>query len=130
MKTKTRTAFEAARDSLMKYCEAATDYSCEVNEDTYPIKIVFKSMAQRSLFDNNMDEDAADSGNLTIEVGLDTKVKSTLDFKMDSSLLKKFIKSAEKIAFLYYHAFREEAGDLTDNRELKERIEEAINKAE
>ena len=127
MKTKTRVAFEAERDSLMKYCEAATGYSCEVNEDAYPIKIVFKPMTQRTVFDDSIDEDA-DPGNMTIEVGLDTKVKSTLDFKMDSSLLKKFIKSAEKIAFLYYHAFREEAGSLTD-REVQEQLREALDKA-
>lgn len=111
---KTRMAFEVARNALIEYCEASTEYSCEVKEESYPIKVVFESMEQRSIFDENGNDD---TGTLTIEVGLETKVRSTLKFQMDSSLLKKFIKSAEKIAFIYYHAFREEAGDLTEGND-------------
>lgn len=106
---KARTEFEAARNGLMTYCEASTDYICEVREDAYPMRVVFTADPQATLLDEDGDEN---SGKLTIEVGLDTKVTSTLNFKMDSALLKKFIKNAEKLAFLYYHAFREEAGDL------------------
>ena len=106
---KTRTAFEAARNALIEYCEESTEYRCEVKEETYPMKVVFESMAQRSIFDEDSNEEP---GTLTIEVGLETKVRSTLKFQIDSTLLKKFIKSAEKIAFIYYHAFREEAGSL------------------
>lgn len=109
---KARNEFEAARNGLMTYCENATDYICEVKEDTYPLKVVITKDPQKSMF-----EDEAEDGNLTIEVGLDTKVTSTLNFKMDSALLKKFIKSAEKLAFLYYHAFREEAGEITEEVE-------------
>ena len=104
---KARTEFESTRNTLMQYCEVAAGYECEVKEDTYPIRVVFRPAPQ----DNLLDEIPHEPGELVIEVGLDTKVTSTLKFKMDSALLKKFIKSAEKLAFLYYHAFREEAGD-------------------
>ena len=107
---KARTEFESTRNALMQYCEVAAGYECEVKEETYPLKVVFKPMPQETL----LDEVPLELGELMIEVGLDTKVTSTLKFKMDASLLKKFIKSSEKIAFLYYHAFREEAGDLDD----------------
>lgn len=104
-----RTEFEAARNALMKYCEVSADYVCEVKEDTYPIKVVFSpNNAQTAMF-----QEGKNSGVLEIEVGLDTKVKSTLAFQMDSDLLKKLIKNSEKIAFLYYHAFREQYDDLT-----------------
>lgn len=105
---KARTEFEAARDALMGYCEKATDYVCEVKADTYPIKVVFTpNTAQEAMFRENRN-----NGALEVEVGLETKVRSTLDFEMDSDLLKKLIKNAGKIAFLYYHSFREQFGDL------------------
>lgn len=106
---KAKVEFEAARDALMGYCEKATVYVCEVKTDTYPIKVVFTpNTAQEAMFHENRNH-----GVLEVEVGLDTKVSSTLAFKMDSELLKKLIKNAEKIAFLYYHAFREQFDDLT-----------------
>lgn len=101
--------YEAARDALMQYCEKATDYVCEVKESAYPLKVVFTpNDAQEAMFPTGKN-----SGVLEITVGLDTNVSSTLNFKMDSDLLKKLIKNAEKIAFLYYHAFREQFYDLT-----------------
>lgn len=101
--------YEAARDALMQYCEKATDYVCEVKESAYPLKVVFTpNDAQEAMFDENRSY-----GVLEITVGLDTKVRSTLEFQMDSDLLKKLIKNVEKIAFLYYHSFREQFGDLT-----------------
>lgn len=101
--------YEAARDALMQYCEKATDYVCEVKESAYPLKVVFTpNDAQEAMFPTGKN-----SGVLEITVGLDTNVSSTLNFKMDSELLKKLIKNAQKIAFLYYHAFREQFGDLT-----------------
>lgn len=101
--------YEAARDALMQYCEKATDYVCEVKESAYPLKVVFTpNDAQEAMFPTGKN-----GGVLEITVGLDTNVSSTLNFKMDSELLKKLIKNAEKIAFLYYHAFREQFDDLT-----------------
>jgi hypothetical protein len=101
--------YEAARDALMQYCEKATDYVCEVKESAYPLKVVFTpNDAQAAMFPTGKN-----SGVLEITVGLDTNVSSTLNFKMDSELLKKLIKNAQKIAFLYYHAFREQFDDLT-----------------
>lgn len=122
---KARTEFESTRNTLMQYCEVACGYECEVKEETYPIRVVFKPMPKESL----LDEITLEPGELVIEVGLDTKVTSTLKFKMDSALLKKFIKSAEKIAFLYYHAFREEAGDLDDG-DWQYRLKKMLEKAD
>ena len=122
---KARTEFESTRNALMQYCEVAAGYECEVKEETYPIRVVFKPMPQDTL----LDKTPLEPGELVIEVGLDTKVTSTLKFKMDSALLKKFIKSAEKLAFLYYHAFREEAGDLDDG-DWQYRLKKMLEKAE
>ena len=111
MATRAKTEFEAARDALVQYCELCTKYTCEVNVDAYPLKVTFTPDPAMSLFDVNTEEAGA-VGKLTIVAGLDTLVISTLKFEMDSNLLKKFIKSAEKIALLHYHAFREAGGDL------------------
>lgn len=129
---KAKIEFECARNDLMKFCEGTTDYICEVNTDTYPLTAVFVPNPQRSIFD--VDENG-EIGELVISVGLDTSVKTTLKFEMDAALLKKLIKSVEKIAFLYYHAFREEAGDLrfeesTDDEELKDMLNQALAEEE
>ena len=120
--------FEFAKNDLMKFCEETTDYICEVDTNLYPLTAVFVPNPQKSIFD--VDENG-DIGELVISVGLDTIVKSTLKFEMDAALLKKFIKSVEKIAFLYYHAFREEAGDLrfkemSDDEEIKDKLKQAL----
>lgn len=112
----------------MKFCATTTDYICEVNTNLYPLTAVFVPNPQRSIFD--VDENG-EVGELVISVGLDTSVKTTLKFEMDASLLKKLIQSVEKIAFLYYHAFREEAGDLrfkeaTDDEELNDMLKQAL----
>ena len=129
-----KTEFECAQNDLMKFCEGTTDYICEVSTDTYPLTAVFVPNPQRSIFDAAIDENG-EVGELVISVGLDTNVKSTLKFEMDAALLKKLIKSVEKIAFLYYHAFREDAGDLrfeeaTDDEELNDMLKQALAEEE
>lgn len=128
METRAKTEFEGARDSLIKYCESCTKYSCEVKDSTYPLKVVFTPDPTLSMLDENIDEHGA-IGALTIEVGLDTRVISTLKFEMDSQLLKKFIKSAEKLAFLHYHAFREAAGDIGEPTGMPDEIREKLHQA-
>ena len=129
---KAKIEFECAQNDLMKFCATTTDYICEVNTDTYPLTAVFVPNPQRSIFD--VDENG-EIGELVISVGLDTNVKTTLKFEMDAALLKKLIKSVEKLAFLYYHAFREEAGDLrfqgtTDDEEINDMLKQALGEEE
>lgn len=125
---KAKIEFECAQNDLMKFCATTTDYICEVNTNLYPLTAVFVPNPQRSIFD--VDENG-ELGELVISVGLDTNIKTTLKFEMDAALLKKLIKSVEKLAFLYYHAFREEAGDLrfqgtTDDEELNDMLKQAL----
>ena len=131
---KAKIEFEYAQNDLMKFCEGTTDYICEINTDTYPLTAVFVPNPQRSIFDSAIDENG-EVGELVISVGLDTNVKSTLKFEMDAALLKKLIKSVEKIAFLYYHAFREDAGDLRfeeaiEDEELNDMLKQALAEEE
>ena len=141
-----KTEFECAQNDLMKFCEGTTDFICEVNTDLYPLTAVFVPNPQRSIFDAAVDENG-EVGELVISVGLDTSVRSTLKFEMDAALLKKLIKSVEKIAFLYYHAYREKDGDIRckaegvdredfrrmvdeKEREFTERLRNALGDAE
>lgn len=116
--------FELAQNDLIKFCEGTTDYICEVDTNRYPLTAVFVPNPQRTIFDSAIDENG-EVGELVISAGLDTNVKSTLKFEMDATLLKKLIKSVEKIALLYYHAFREDAGDLRFEEADHERREES-----
>lgn len=100
--------YDAAVERLCKFCKEHTDLECTVNDSKYPICITFLPNPQLTVFDDNVDEDGA-VNDMTVTVGLSTVVKSSLNFKMGSDLLKKIIKKAEKVGLLYYHAFRAEA---------------------
>lgn len=109
--TPAQTMYEAAVDSLQKFCEKETELVPNILDDGYPIHVQFIPKPQLSVFGyDNIDENG-EVNDLTVTVGLSTDVKSTLKFKMDSNLLKKLIKLAEKVGFLYYHAFREEQSE-------------------
>ena len=106
--TPAQSAYESAVEKLRKFCKDYTDLTPVITDSEYPIRVTFFPNSQLSLFgDENVDE-TGEVNDLTVVVGLSTAVKSTLRFKMDSKLLKKLIKLAEKVGSLYYHAFREE----------------------
>ena len=103
--------YENAVKDLLKFCEDNTDYSVVIKEDVYPFRVQYIPNMQLSVFgDENVSEDG-EINDMTVEVGLNTKVQSTLKFKMDSKLLKKLIKLAEKTDIIYYHAYRAKQDD-------------------
>lgn len=109
--TPAQTTYEAAVQSLHKFCEKQTDLTPHIKDKTYPYSVTFIPDSQISMFeDDNINTDTGEVGELTVTVGLSTTVKSTLKFRMESSLFKKLIKLAEQVGELYYHAFREEHG--------------------
>lgn len=101
-------AYKSAVDDLQKFCENNTDLAVEVKEEEYPLRVQFLPKPQLSLFENENITEDGEICDLTVTCGLSTSVKSTLRFKMDSKLLKKIIKLAEKVGALYYHAYREQ----------------------
>lgn len=110
--TPAQTTYEAAVQSLYKFCEKQTDLTPHIKDKTYPFSVTFIPDSQISMFeDGNINADTGEVGELTVTVGLSTTVKSTLKFRMESSLFKKLIKLAEQVGGLYYHAFREEQGE-------------------
>lgn len=106
--TPAQTTYEAAVESLQKFCEKETELIPTILDDGYPIHVQFIPKPQLSVFGNENIDENGEVNDLTVTVGLTTSVKSTLKFKMDSKLLKKLIKLAEMVGSLYYHAFREE----------------------
>lgn len=106
--TPAQTTYEAAVESLQKFCEKETELIPNILDDGYPIHVQFIPKPQLSVFGNENVDENGEFNDLTVTVGLSTSVKSTLKFKMDSKLLKKLIKLAETVGSLYYHAFREE----------------------
>ena len=102
-------AFDAAVKELQKFCEDNTDLDVFILTDHYPIRVQFipRDPDQTTMFGNENVSDDGEVNDLVVTVGLNTYVRSTLKFKMDSKLLKKLIKHAEKVGTLYYHAFRE-----------------------
>ena len=108
-----KTEYEAAVKDLEKFCEDQTDLCAYILDDEYPIRVQFVPSAQMPLLsDGNVDENG-EVNDLTVTVGLSSAVRSTLKFNMDSKLLKKLIKLAEKVGTLYYQAFREQEGART-----------------
>ena len=111
-KKEAQTHYSAACDKLKQFCEKETDLTPIILSDEYPFRVQFIPDVQLTMFpDDNVDVNG-EVNDLTITIGLNTTVKSTLKFKMDSKQLKKLIKHAEAIGQLYYHAFREAADSL------------------
>lgn len=113
------TEFDAAVKDLKKFCEDHTDLDAYILADEYPIRVQFipKDPDQLTMFGNDNVDENGEVNDMTVTVGLGSEVKSTLKFKMDSKLLKKLIKLAEKVGTLYYQAFREQQGSrLTPRR--------------
>jgi len=101
--------YKAALADMKNFCAKETTFDVEFLTNVYPLVAVFKPKAQRSLFDSenyNVDENG-EIGSIQIAFGTTTKVQSSLRFKMDAKLLKKFIKLTEKVGLLYLHAFFE-----------------------
>lgn len=112
--------YEAAVESLQKFCEKETEVMPNILDDGYPVRVQFIPKPQLSVFGNENVDENGEFNDLTVTVGLTTAVKSTLKFKMDSKLLKKLIKLAETVGSLYYHAFREEQGErITPTRPVR-----------
>lgn len=109
--TPAQTTYQAAVESLQKFCERETELIPHILDDGYPIHVQFIPKPQLSIFGNENIDENGEVNDLTVTVGLTTDVKSTLKFKMDSKLLKKLIKLAETVGSLYYHAFREEQAE-------------------
>lgn len=98
--------YESAVKDLKKFCKENSDLSVVIDEREYPIKVqFFPDPEQIQMVEENIDEGGA-VGEMTVTVGLSTTVKSTLRFKMNSKILKKIIKGAERVGQTYYHAFR------------------------
>ena len=112
-----RRAYDSAVDDLKKFVEDNIQgLTVVILDQSYPIRVQFIPDPQYNLFQNpeeNIDENG-EINDMTVTVGLETSVKSTLKFKMAAKLLKKPIKLAEKVGTIYYHAFREEADELKE----------------
>lgn len=118
-KNEAQSHYSVACDKLKKFCEKETDLTPVILDNAYPFRVQFIPDFQLTMFEAanaNIDENG-EVNDLTITCGLNTTVKSTLKFKMDSKLLKKLIKQAETIGQLYYHAFREAAATLQQDDE-------------
>ena len=127
---KAQNHYDAAVAALHKYCEKETDLYAVILSDQYPFRVQFLPERQQTMFgDDNVDMETGEINDLTVTVGLTTTVKSTLKFKMDSKQLKKLIKLSETLGHLYYQAFREEAGDISeelDDADLRDMIHAAL----
>lgn len=122
--------YEAAVSGLHEYCEKETDLSAVILDEKYPFRVQFLPDPQQNMFGNENVDENGEINDMTVTVGLTTTVKSTLKFKMDSKQLKKLIRLSETLGRLYYLSFREEAGDLRQDAELKELIRGAIGDTE
>lgn len=110
--------FSATVADMEKFCNEETGLRFILDTTIYPIQIRFKPIAvQQSIFERYVEGGGENEqlGSIDISIGISTKVKSTLNFRMEADLLKKLIRKAEKIGVLYFQAFRERAGELFEN---------------
>lgn len=105
-----RATYEQAILSLQKTCNEELEMELIVNEDEFPLRVSFIPRVQIDMFDGA--EESGEVHDLTVSVGMSCTVQNTMSFKMDSKVLKKLIREAEKIGTLYYLAYREDAGKV------------------
>ena len=105
-----KTEYDAAVKALNKFCEEQTDLEVVILDDEYPIRVQFLPSTQLTMFSEANVDESGEVNDLTVTVGLNSAVRSTLKFKMDAKLLKKLIKLAENVGNLYYQAYREQEG--------------------
>lgn len=132
-KNAAQNCYEEAVASLRKYCEKETELAVIIRDEEYPFRVQFVPDPQQSMLGNENVDENGEVNDMTVTVGLTTSVKSTLKFKMPSDQLKKLIKLSEKVGSIYYHAFREKAGDdrrTVNDEELREMLRDAIGDAD
>ena len=112
--TRARSAYAKALENLREFCEDNTDFNVAVLAGKYPVRFTFEPIRQMGMFDEENIDENGEIGGLTITVGLSTTVKSTMKFHVPAALLKKLIKLCEKAGNLYYHSFREEADEMSE----------------
>lgn len=119
----------AAIADLKKYCENEAGFEAEISTSVYPVEIILKPTAEQlDLLDGDAKSSFNGDGNIVIVAGIETKLASTLQFKMPAGVLKKILSKSAKVATLYLHAFRAAAqglldtGDATAIRSLQDRL--------
>lgn len=124
--TPAKIEYEAAVENLIQFCDTYTELTPIIRDEEYPFSVQFVPEEQLSMFGNENIDENGEVNDMTITCGLSTSVKSTLRFEMDSTLLKKLIKLAEKCGYLYYHAFRESHGERMQSSEDNVSFDEEI----
>lgn len=103
--------YTSAVKDLKKLCKENADLSVVIDEREYPIRIrFFPDPEQIQMIADNVD-DSGEVGEMVVTVGLSTTVTSTLKFKMNSKILKKIIRGAERVGATYYHVYRAAADE-------------------
>ena len=119
MEREAQLRYKSAVGALARYCDKETVFWMRVHDEAYPFRIQFFRNEQATFFDDEPEETEGTepgAGSLTIVVGLETRVESTLRYRADAHELKKLINLTEKAGNLYYRAFCEEQ---TAMREFK-----------
>lgn len=113
---------------LKDYCENEAGFEAKISAEQYPIEIILTPADEQLDMLGEVGHATAPDGNIVIVAGAETKLDSTLPFKMPAPVLKKILSKSAKVATAYLHAFRAAAQELLDNgdasaiRLLQERI--------
>ena len=89
-----------------------------IRDERYPFRVQFIPKNDMFSAEENIDENG-EVNDMTVTVGLETTVQSTLKFKMDSAQLKKLLKMSETVGTMYYQAFREEADNIAVEMDME-----------
>ena len=125
MGNRAQKTYESAVEALNKYCEKETDLMPAIRDEKYPFRVQFIPNPDMFTPEDNVDENG-EVNDMTVTVGLDTTVRSSLKFKMNSNQLKKLIKTAETVGDLYYRAFREEADNKAAEMDMEAKQGEVL----
>ena len=91
---------------LQKYAKEEARMKAVITAGDYPWRVTFYPDDEISMFDENQVDGNGELTRVTVTVGVSLTIESTLEYKLDASVLKKLISLSDKCGTLFYVAYR------------------------
>lgn len=99
--------YQIAELKLQKYAKEEAQMRATINSGEYPWRVTFYPDDEISIFDKEQVDDNGELKHVTVTVGVSLTIDSTLEYKLDASVLKKLLSLSLKCGTLFYVAYRE-----------------------
>ena len=103
--------YQIAEIKLQKCAKEEALMKAVINSDVYPWRVTFYPDDEISIFDKEQIDGNGELKRVTVTVGVSLTIESTLEYKLDASVLKKLISLSDKCGTLFSVAYREQEAE-------------------